>query len=180
MVTHALVFALLSVHNTVHNQELMYQRWRNGLTIRGLASHVNAPSNAAAWVQNGLTLPMLADARGARFADAALAVRGLGPAKATFAGGLMGYTHCPCIDVHMARMFNLPRQHPTMAKYRAAVLASPIRTTLQQWHAFRVVPLFANGQHDIYFAAVLADTIVIPGAGTHVTLAPAPLHILTP
>jgi hypothetical protein len=163
MVTHALVFAILSVHNTVHNQELMYGRWRAGGKIAGLPYHVNAPAAALAWVQNGLTLAVLADARGDLYTSAAMAVRGLGPAKATFSGGLLAFTHCPCIDVHMARKYGLPRQYANMAKYRAAVLSSPLSTTVQQWRAFETVPLFASGQHDVYFAAVLADTLTIPG-----------------
>jgi hypothetical protein len=152
---HAGVFATLSVHNTVLNQERQYARWLAGHPIVGLSYHVNAARSVGAWIAADFDIALYADTSGETLVSSLISISGLGPAKSTFMGALMGYDACPCIDVHMSRMFGLPRAYANLAKYRAAVAASPLRHTLQQWEAFMIVPLFARDQHDCYFRQAL-------------------------
>lgn len=156
MVLRAGVFACLSVHNTVVNQERQYIRWLYGLPITGLPNHVAAARSVGAFIAADWSLALMNDGTGATFVNAAMAIRGLGPAKATFMGALLGFSECPCIDVHMARMYGIPRQYATLKAYRAAVAQTPLAHTLDQWDAYQIVPAFANGQHDVYFKSVLA------------------------
>lgn len=152
---HSGVFATLSVHNTVLNQERQYARWLLGHPMIGLPYHVNAARSVGAWIAADFDVALYMDISGETLVSSLVSIHGLGSAKATFAAALMGYDACPCIDVHMSRLFGLPRAYANLAKYRAAVAASPLRHTLQQWEAFMIVPLFARDQHDCYFRAVL-------------------------
>jgi hypothetical protein len=163
MVLMACTFGILSVHNTVINQEANFRRWFYGQAVIGLPIHRDAAANAARWIHASLTLDVFRDGSGQAMADALMGVRGLGPAKATFSAALLGFTHCPCIDTHMAKAYGLPAQYGSMKKYREAVASSPLVTTVDQWQAFMSVPAFASGQHDCYFDAILSGSVTAVG-----------------
>lgn len=174
MALHAGVFACLSVHNTVHNQELMYRRWLEGQPITGLTYHVEGAEQVGKWIAAHLTLEMLAEGSGVPLVNSVYTnIKGLGSAKATYMGALLGFPDCICLDRWMWRIAEergitrtkfVPR---TLPSYRKVVERLGWNHTLDQWAAFMAVPSgggktvsFAETNHDCFFRAVLGDKAV--------------------
>jgi hypothetical protein len=160
MTMHAGIFAVTSVHNSVQNNERQYVSWTQGNPIRGLDIHVRGPERIGAFVAT-MDIGIFANTDGDDFIAEAYKVFGLGSAKATFMGALMGFDNAGCIDTHMFRMAKEKGIANTAGVPGSLVSYNKLKNalfphTLDQWRAFMVVPHYAATQHDVYFHGVLS------------------------
>jgi hypothetical protein len=112
------------------------------------------------WMCKHFRLNLLDDASGRTFADAATKCFGLGPAKATYAAGMLAFDDAGCIDRWMARQYGLPEKFATMKAYREAYATIGWGHTLDQWSDFLSVEDFRRDQHDVFFRSVLGSAAV--------------------
>jgi hypothetical protein len=138
----------------VARQEQHFRDFCNGRVVMGMGIQKFAHRAAAEWIEKHFSLDLMDDPTGHAFAEAADHCKGLGPAKATYAAALLGFTHAPCFDRWMQRYCGVAEKtHTTFKSYYAQQAETGMYLTTDQWDAFRGVPDYTG--HEVYFSRVL-------------------------